>query len=131
MSSDAFTATGRRKEASASVRLIPEGKGKITINKCEFEEYIPRLVLRHVVIKPLELVNLRETFDVHCSVKSGGLSGQAGAIQLGIARALVKYDSELYRALREDGLLTRDAREIERKKYGLAGARKRFQFSKR
>ena len=131
MSSDAFTATGRRKEASASVRLVPEGKGKITINKVEFEEYIPRLVLRHVVVRPLELVNLRETFDVRCSVKGGGLSGQAGAIQLGIARALVKYDSELYRTLRDDGLLTRDAREIERKKYGLAGARKRFQFSKR
>ena len=131
MSSDAFTATGRRKEASASVRLVPEGKGKITINKVEFEEYIPRLVLRHVVVRPLELVNLRETFDVHCSVKGGGLSGQAGAIQLGIARALVKYDSELYRTQRDDGLLTRDAREIERKKYGLAGARKRFQFSKR
>lgn len=131
MSSEAFTATGRRKEASASVRLFPEGKGKITINKVEFEQYIPRLVLRHVVTRPLELVNLRETFDVLCSVKGGGLSGQSGAIQLGIARALVKYDSELYRTLREDGLLTRDAREIERKKYGLAGARKRFQFSKR
>ncbi len=131
MSSEAFTATGRRKEASASVRLVPEGKGKITINNCEFEEYMPRLVLRHAIVKPLELVNLRETFDVRCNVKGGGLSGQAGAIQLGIARALVKYDGELHRALREDGLLTRDSREIERKKYGLAGARKRFQFSKR
>ena len=131
MSSEAFTATGRRKEASASVRLVPGGKGKITINNCEFEDYIPRLVLRHVVLKPLEVVNLQEAFDVRCSVKGGGLSGQAGAIQLGIARALVKYDSELHGALRKDGLLTRDAREIERKKYGLAGARKRFQFSKR
>jgi len=131
MSSEAFTATGRRKEASASVRLIPEGKGTITINKVDFEQYIPRLVLRHVVTRPLELVDLRETFDVYCNCKGGGLSGQAGAIQLGIARALVKYDSELYGTLRKDGLLTRDAREIERKKYGLAGARKRFQFSKR
>jgi small subunit ribosomal protein S9 len=131
MSTEAFTATGRRKEASASVRLIPEGKGKITINNSEFEEYMPRLVLRHAIIKPLEQVDHRETFDIQCNVKGGGLSGQAEAIQLGIARALVKYDSELHGTLKEQGLLTRDPREIERKKYGLAGARKRYQFSKR
>ncbi len=126
-----FTATGRRKEASASVRLYPEGSGQITINKRTFEEFIPRPVLRNRVIRPLELVNHTETFDIKCNVKGGGLSGQADAIQLGIARALVSFDSELHAVLKEKGLLTRDAREKERKKYGLAGARKRFQFSKR
>ena len=126
-----FSATGRRKEASASVRLYPEGSGKITINKRAFEEFMPRPVLRNRVTRPLELVNHADTFDVSCNVKGGGLSGQADAISLGIARALVSFDEELHQTLKEKGMLTRDAREKERKKYGLAGARKRFQFSKR
>lgn len=131
MAEVSVAATGRRKESSASVRLIPGGKGKITINNREFEDYIPRLVLRHSVVRPLELVGMMGSFDVKCNVKGGGMSGQAEAIQLGIARALVKYDNELHQTLKEKGLLTRDPREKERKKYGLAGARKRFQFSKR
>ncbi len=126
-----FTATGRRKEASASVRLYPEGTGKITINDRTFEEYLPRPVLRTRVTRPLEVVNHQDTFDVTCSVKGGGLSGQADAIQLGITRALLSFDAELHHTLKEKGLLTRDPREKERKKYGLAGARKRYQFSKR
>jgi len=128
---EAISATGRRKEASASVRLIPDGKGQITINNRVFEDYLPRRVLRHCVVEPLELVGMRDTFDIKCNVKGGGLSGQAEAIQLGITRALVKYDNELHATLKEKGLLTRDPREKERKKYGLAGARKRYQFSKR
>ncbi|MCK4772360.1 MAG: 30S ribosomal protein S9 [Candidatus Latescibacteria bacterium] len=131
MVGEAFAATGRRKEASASVRLIPDGKGTITINNRKFEDYLPRLVLQYSVVRPLELVGLRDTFDIKCSVKGGGLGGQADAIQLGIARALLKYDSELQATLKEKGLLTRNPREKERKKYGLAGARKRYQFSKR
>ncbi len=131
MAVEFFGATGRRKEASASVRLYPEGSGKITINDREFEDFMSRLVLRNNLVRPLELVGMREKFDIKCSVKGGGLGGQAGAIQLGIARALVQFDQELHKPLKEKGFLTRDAREKERKKYGLAGARKRFQFSKR
>lgn len=131
MLGEAFAATGRRKEASASVRLIPDGKGTITINNRKFEDYLPRLVLQYSVVRPLDLVGLRDTFDIKCNVKGGGLGGQAEAIQLGIARALLKYDSELQATLKEKGLLTRNPREKERKKYGLAGARKRYQFSKR
>ena len=131
MAVEFYGATGRRKEASASVRLYPEGSGKITINDREFEEFMPRLVLRNGTVSPLELVGMREKFDIKCSVKGGGLGGQADAIQLGISRALVKFVEELHKPLKENGFLTRDAREKERKKYGLAGARKRFQFSKR
>ena len=131
MAVEFYGATGRRKEASASVRLYPEGSGKITINDREFEEFIPRLVLRNSMVSPLELVGMREKFDIQCNVKGGGLGGQADAIQLGISRALVQFDGELHKPLKENGFLTRDAREKERKKYGLAGARKRFQFSKR
>lgn len=131
MAEEHFAATGRRKESSASVRLYPEGKGQITINERGFEDYMPRLTLRQSIIRPLELVGMRDSFDIRCNVRGGGLGGQAGAIQLGIARALVEFDKELQRPLKEKGLLTRDPREKERKKYGLAGARKRFQFSKR
>ncbi len=131
MSVEFIAATGRRKEASASVRLYPEGSGKITINGRTFEEFMPRLVLRKNLVRPLELVGVTEKFDFKCSVKGGGLSGQADAIMLGIARALVKFDGEFHQPLKDKGFLTRDAREKERKKYGLAGARKRFQFSKR
>ncbi len=131
MSGEFVAATGRRKEASASVRLFSEGSGKITVNGRDLEAFMPRLTLRKNLVRPLELVGMLEKFDVLCSVKGGGLSGQADAIMLGISRALVKYDSEFHQPLKEKGFLTRDAREKERKKYGLAGARKRFQFSKR
>lgn len=131
MSGEFVAATGRRKEASASIRLYPEGSGKIIVNGRDLEEFMPRLTLRKDLVRPLELVGMLEKFDIRCNVKGGGLSGQADAIMLGIARALVKYDIELHRPLKEKGFLTRDAREKERKKYGLAGARKRFQFSKR
>lgn len=131
MSDEFIAATGRRKEASASVRLYPEGSGKITVNGRDFEEFIPRLVLRKNLVRPLELVGVAEKVDLQCNVKGGGMSGQSDAIMLGIARALVKMDGEFHKPLKEKGFLTRDAREKERKKYGLAGARKRFQFSKR
>ena len=131
MSGEFVAATGRRKEASASVRLYPEGSGKITVNGRDLEAFMPRLTLRKSLVRPLELVGLLEKFDIMCNVKGGGLSGQADAIMLGISRALIKYDGAFRDPLKEKGFLTRDAREKERKKYGLAGARKRFQFSKR
>lgn len=131
MSVEFIAATGRRKEASASVRLYPEGSGKVTVNGRDLEDFMPRLVLRKNVFRPLELVGVAEKVDLQCNVKGGGLSGQADAMVLGIARALVQYDEEFHKPLKEKGFLTRDAREKERKKYGLAGARKRFQFSKR
>ena len=131
MPGEFVAATGRRKEASASVRLYPEGSGKITVNGRDLEAFMPRLTLRKSLVRPLELVGLLEKFDIMCNVKGGGLSGQADAIMLGISRALIKYDGAFRDPLKEKGFLTRDAREKERKKYGLAGARKRFQFSKR
>ena len=131
MAQEFFAATGRRKEASASVRIYPEGSGKITINDREFEDYMPRPANRFSILRPLEITEMVGKFDVRCSVKGGGLRGQADAISLGISRALVQYNVELRGALKAQGLMTRDPREKERKKYGLAGARKRFQFSKR
>ena len=131
MAEEFYAATGRRKESAARVRLYPGGSGKITINNREIEEYLPRRAQRVSLVRPLELVELLDKFDLRCSAKGGGLTGQAEAIQMGIARALVKYDAELRGTLKQNGYLTRDPREKERKKYGLAGARKRFQFSKR
>jgi small subunit ribosomal protein S9 len=95
------------------------------------DEYLRRDSLEMILVQPLELTETRTTFDIHISTRGGGLRGQAGAASLGIARALLKYDPEMRSALKKGGFLTRDAREKERKKYGLAGARKRFQFSKR
>jgi len=126
-----ISATGRRKEAAATVRLYPEGTGKITINGRIFEEYLPRPAHQRTVVRPLEMVELREKFDIQCNAKGGGLTGQAEAIRLGISRALILVDPELRTKLKQNGMLTRDPREKERKKYGLAGARKRFQYSKR
>ena len=131
MSQEFYLATGRRKESSASIRLVPGGSGKIVINNRPFEDYMPRPAHRYSVLQPLELVEARDSVDIVCSVRGGGQTGQAEAIRLGIARALVKYDEDLRSKLKAGGLLTRDARETERKKYGLAGARKRFQYSKR
>ena len=125
-----FYATGRRKESTARVFLRP-GSGAITINHREFDNYFPTESLRVQVRQPLQLTETADKFDVLCTVGGGGINGQAGAIRLGIARALCEFNAELRPRLKKDGLLTRDARAKERKKYGMAGARKRFQFSKR
>ena len=125
-----FYATGRRKTSSARVFLRP-GKGAVTVNHREFEKFFPTEALRTQIKTPLVLTQTAEQFDVVATVAGGGINGQAGAVRLGIARALVEYNAELRKALKKGGLLTRDARAKERKKYGMAGARKRFQFSKR
>ena len=123
-------AIGRRKEARARVRMKP-GTGKIMVNGLPMDQYLSREVLVMVANQPFEATGNVGKYDVRASCDGGGLAGQAGALRLGIARALLKID-ESYRApLRRAGLLTRDAREVERKKYGRPGARKRFQFSKR
>ena len=125
-----FYATGRRKTSSARVFLRP-GTGAVTVNHREFEQFFPTEALRTQIKTPLVLTQTAEQFDVVATVAGGGINGQAGAVRLGIARALVEYNAELRKALKKGGLLTRDARAKERKKYGMAGARKRFQFSKR
>ena len=125
-----FYATGRRKTSSARVFLRP-GTGTITVNHREFNEFFPTEALRTQIKIPLVLTETLDKFDVVTTVAGGGVSGQAGAVRLGIARALVLYNAELRKKLKKGGLLTRDARAKERKKYGMAGARKRFQFSKR
>jgi small subunit ribosomal protein S9 len=125
-----YNAVGRRKTAVARVFLRP-GSGRWKVNGRSFEEYFPRPVLRQSAARPLELTQTGEQFDVLVNVNGGGLRGQAEAVRLAVARALLKYDGELRRALRAEALLTRDAREVERKKPGRPGARKRFQFSKR
>jgi small subunit ribosomal protein S9 len=107
------------------------GSGTITVNHREFGNYFPTEALRVQVKQPLQLTETADKFDVLCTVDGGGITGQAGAIRLGIARALCEFNAELRPRLKKDGLLTRDARAKERKKYGMAGARKRFQFSKR
>jgi small subunit ribosomal protein S9 len=122
--------TGRRKSSTARAFLVP-GKGQITINKRAIEEYFGRETARMVVRQPLEAVEMMDKFDVNVSVKGGGNTGQAGAIRHAIARALVDYDDGLRSAMRQGGFLTRDAREVERKKIGLHKARKRPQYSKR
>ncbi len=125
-----FLGTGRRKTATARVRIKP-GNGKISINKRSFENYFPVEEHRLVVGEPFAATENTDKFDVRVNVHGGGQQGQAGAVRLGIARALLEYDVELRPILKAEGLLTRDARERERKKYGQPGARKRFQYSKR
>ncbi len=125
-----YSATGRRKAATARVNLTP-GTGQITINQRPFEDYFGNLTLQNKVLYPLHTASQVNQFDIVIRTSGGGVSGQIGAIQLGIARALLKSDPELKGALRENGLLTRDSRKKERKKAGQPGARKRFQFSKR
>jgi small subunit ribosomal protein S9 len=125
-----FYGTGRRKTSSARVFLRP-GKGTVTVNHREFDAFFPTEALRTQIKQPLLLTETAEKFDVVASVTGGGVSGQAGAVRLGIERAWVEYNAELRKRLKKGGLLTRDARAKERKKYGMAGARKRFQFSKR
>ena len=123
-------ATGRRKDAIARV-WIKRGKGKITVNGRPIETYFARPVLRMLVQQPAIAVNRNTEFDVDCTVVGGGLSGQAGAVRHGIARALINFEPALRPALKKGAFLTRDSRAVERKKYGRAKARKRFQFSKR
>ena len=130
MASLQYNSTGRRKRSIARVTLVP-GKGKITVNNREFENYFPRETLRMIIRQPFQVAGVIGKYDVVASVDGGGLSGQAGALRHGIARALVTVDADLKSKLKKEGLLTRDPREVERKKYGLKGARRRFQFSKR
>ena len=130
MQESAIQTVGRRKNASAVIRLMP-GKGKIQVNGKSLEEYFGRPVVIQEIHRPLVVSEMEGKFDVECKAKGGGFTGQSGAIKLAIARALIKYDEELRPRLKKEGLLTRDPRMVERKKYGLVKARKRFQFSKR
>ena len=130
MSKVVYQGTGRRKASVARVSITP-GKGVILVNGQDFKDYLCRATLATVVVQPLETVDAIKNYDIKVNVKGGGLSGQAGAIRLGIARALIVVDSGHRSALKSAGFLTRDARKVERKKYGQPGARKRFQFSKR
>jgi small subunit ribosomal protein S9 len=125
-----YYGTGRRKTSTARVFLRP-GTGAINVNHKVFDAFFTTEALRTVIRQPLILTETADKFDILATVAGGGVSGQAGAVRLGIARALVQYNLELRKKLKEEGLLTRDARAKERKKYGMAGARKRFQFSKR
>ena len=127
---DKLQAVGRRKNAIAKVRLVP-GSGKRTVNGKDFRSYFDRDSLVDLTEAPLSLTNTSVNYDVLAVCNGGGKTGQAGAVRLGIARCLVQADEELRRSLRGAGFLTRDARMVERKKYGQPGARKRFQFSKR
>lgn len=125
-----YSATGKRKNAIACVILKP-GKGKRTVNGSTLKEYIKSDTLIMDIEQPFDLLQASESFDITVRVRGGGLSGQAGAIRLGVSRSLALISEENRKQLRKSGFLTRDSRIVERKKYGLAGARKRFQFSKR
>ena len=127
---DQILTVGRRKTSTARV-FLEKGTGSIIVNKKKLEEYFGREVAQMVVKQPLETVEMLDGFDIIATVSGGGSFGQAGAIRLGIARALVKYDEALKPALRKEGFLTRDSRKVERKKVGLVKARKSKQFSKR
>ena len=130
MSKTTYYGTGRRKSSIARVYLAP-GKGKINVNGRPYNDYLCRGPLATVVTQPLGAVDSLESYDIQAQVKGGGLTGQAGALRLGISRALVKVNEDFRKELRKGGFLTRDSRQVERKKYGQPGARKRFQFSKR
>ncbi len=130
MADTASNGTGRRKEAVARVRVVP-GTGRIELNGRPMEEYFPTRAHRMIVTAPLRLVGKEKDLDVLARLDGGGVSGQAGALRHGIARALIELDPELRPALKQEGMLTRDAREKERRKYGLKKARKAPQFSKR
>ena len=126
-----FLGTGRRKTAVARVRLTSDGSGRITVNGRAVENYFTVENQRTIAVQPLETVEMNEKADVRVRVSGGGIAGQAGAVRLGIARALEKYNGELRQALKDAGHLSRDPRKKERKKPGQPGARKRFQYSKR
>ncbi len=125
-----FCATGRRKEASARVILFP-GSGKVMVNGRELSKYFPRKAWTTLINQPFQVAEMTGKFDVRAKITGGGCSGQAGALRHGITKALVVADENLRPALKKAGLLTRDPRTVERKKYGQKGARGRFQFSKR
>jgi small subunit ribosomal protein S9 len=125
-----YYATGRRKTSAARVFLKP-GKGDLMINGLKADQYLKRQQSKMVILQPFETVNQLGKFDIDATVKGGGENGQTGAIRLGIARALTAFDGEFRAALKKAGYLTRDSREVERKKYGKAGARRRYQYSKR
>ncbi|WP_088330006.1 30S ribosomal protein S9 [Lacimicrobium sp. SS2-24] len=130
MADNQYYGTGRRKSSTARVFIRP-GTGKVTVNSLSLEEFFGRETARMVVRQPLELLEMTDKFDLYITVSGGGISGQAGAIRHGITRALMDYDEALRPALRKAGFVTRDAREVERKKVGLHKARRRPQFSKR
>ena len=130
MAATQYYGTGRRKTSTARVYLT-SGNGSITVNKRSLDGYFGREVARMIVKQPLELVDMTEKFDINVSVRGGGSFGQAGAIRHGITRALMEYDTDLRPTLRKAGFVTRDAREVERKKVGLRKTRKKPQFSKR
>jgi small subunit ribosomal protein S9 len=127
---EAINALGRRKAAVARV-ILSDGKGNITINKRELKEYFPNPQLQYIVEQPLNILSAKDKFDIKVRLDGGGVKGQAEALRLGIARALVKLDPDNKPALKSNGFLTRDPREVERKKPGQPKARKKFQFSKR
>ena len=126
-----FYGTGRRKSSVARVRVYANGTGKITINNRDIDDYFGLDTLELIVRQPMELTGTSGKFDIICTVSGGGVTGQAGAIRHGLSRALLQYDAELRGALKKAGFLTRDPRMKERKKYGLKGARRAPQFSKR
>ena len=126
-----FIGTGKRKSSIARVSLYSPGKGNIDINGINIDKYVPRESLATIIKQPLTILEKIKEYDISVNVKGGGLSGQAGAIRLGISRALVLVDPKNRSALKANGLLTRDSRKVERKKPGQPGARKKFQFSKR
>ena len=130
MSLEQYYGTGRRKTSTARVYLRP-GKGKIVVNRQDLDVYFNRDSLKLMLRQPLELTSTASNFDILVNVKGGGKAGQAGAIRLGISRALLEFNPSLRPDLKKRGMLTRDSRMVERKKYGQPGARKRFQFSKR
>ncbi|CAN5698705.1 30S ribosomal protein S9 [soil metagenome] len=125
-----YYGTGRRKTSTARVYLRP-GNGKITVNRREFDNYFPNEALRMIIRQPLRLTDTANKFDILVNVVGGGTAGQAGALRHGITRALMEFNGDFRPALKKAGLVTRDPRQKERKKYGQKGARKRFQFSKR
>ena len=126
-----FIGLGKRKSSVARVSLLSPGKGNIEINGVHIDKYVPRESLATIIKQPLSVLDKNKDFDISVNVKGGGLSGQAGAIRLGIARALILADPDNRPLLKSNGLLTRDSRKVERKKPGQPGARKKFQFSKR
>jgi small subunit ribosomal protein S9 len=130
MAKETYYSTGRRKSASARV-FLGRGSGRILVNGRPLDEYFGRETARMVVRQPLETTSMLDNFDVNATVSGGGMTGQAGALRLGITRALIRFDEELRSPLRVAGFVTRDAREVERKKVGLHKARKRPQYSKR
>jgi|SRR5210317_1280092 small subunit ribosomal protein S9 len=130
MATEQYYGTGRRKSSKARV-FLTKGKGEIVINDRPIDEFFGRETAVMIVRQPLEKLEMTEHFDIRCTVEGGGISGQAGAIRLGLSRALMEYDGELRSPLRKAGFVTRDAREVERKKVGLHKARKATQYSKR